>query len=254
MLAYHQIVSDGLVSDRSSYKMLAGQFRQQMQYLFDLGYRSLSLQEYLEFPSDKLRHDHKNFVLTFDDGYEDFLINAFPILQQFGFTSTVFLVADQVGQKSCWEGAKPFQLLNWGQIHDLHTAGVSFGSHTYTHPRLPLLSREQINNELTTSKKYLEDKLGRAIPFIAYPYGESTFEIQTLTKQAGYEAACGVITGNRGRYNLWRRPCLKQDSLQVFIYKMTGWYDYVLGFRKWAREDTSIGKYLRNIKHRISSR
>ena len=87
-----------------------------------------------------------------------------------------------------------YSLADLGTSRSLCEDGISFGSHTCTHPHLLSLSDEQVQHELTASKERLEARLGREIPFVAYPYGESSSEIRRMAMQRGYRAACGVIT------------------------------------------------------------
>jgi peptidoglycan/xylan/chitin deacetylase (PgdA/CDA1 family) len=139
-------------------------------------------------------------------------------------------------------------LLTWEQIDALQQDHICFGSHTCTHPHLPALPTEQIWQELTLSKRCLETKLGQEIPFLAYPYGESTLAIQRLAKTAGYMASFGVATGTGGRFNLWRTECHTNDTMQLFVYKLSRWHRVVTGLRTTFRENTALGQFLHKIK------
>ncbi len=253
ILAYHQVVSDIAVARCSPYIMPVSQFERQMKYLHDTGYRCLTLMEFLQSKGLRSRSQDKGFVLTFDDGYENFLTTAYHVLCRYGFTATVFLVANFIGERNRWDKITKVPLLTRGQIKELHDAGIFFGSHTSSHPHLPELSNEQIRYELANSKKRLESTLGQEITFLAYPYGESSSIVREIAMQTGYIAACGVITGKSGRYNLWRRPCESQDSLLTFGFKLTQWYFYFLRLLRWVREDTFVGKQLRRIKKKQQS-
>jgi peptidoglycan/xylan/chitin deacetylase (PgdA/CDA1 family) len=246
ILAYHQITKDDLPKDPSGFAVSVSQFERQMRYLHDHRHRCLSLMELLPPSGNKPHRQGKTFVLTFDDGYEDFLTQAYPILRRYGFTATVFLVTDHVREQSDWEGQRGTPLLTWEHVDALHEDGISFGSHTCTHPWLTRLSNEQIWHELVASKERLEAKLGQEIPLLAYPYGDSNSEIQRMAMAAGYKAACGVDRGRSGRFNLWRYPCRTNDSLPTFILKLTHWYRYP----GWFREETVVGQFLREIKRR----
>jgi peptidoglycan/xylan/chitin deacetylase (PgdA/CDA1 family) len=244
ILAYHQISRDTAPKDPSRLSVSVGKFERQMHYLHDHGYRCLSLLELLRSPENTPPRRRKTFVLTFDDGYEDFFTRAWPILRRYRFTATVFLVTDRVGGQSDWEGERGTPLLTWEQVEALDQDGISFGSHTCTHRRLTRLSGEQIWHELTASKNRMESKLGHEIPLLAYPRGESNGEIQGMAMQASYRAACGVDTGSRGPFNLWRCTCRTDDSLLTFVFKLTPWYHS----RVWLREETRVGRFLRKFK------
>ena len=249
ILVYHQVNSDDELVSHSAYALSTSQFEGQMHYLKERGYQCLSLKELLRPSKFEFHKPKKSFVLTFDDGYENFLTNAYPILHQCGFTATVFLSTDFVGIHSSWQGSPDEPILTWGQVKMLFDFGIDFGSHTCSHPRLLLLDNVQIRRELNNSKKSIEDKLGREIQYLAYPYGESNNEIQKFALEAGYEAACGVITGDRNIFNLWRCPCGPDGNQMTFAFKLTENYDRYLRWRKWVREDTPLGRRLRRLKH-----
>jgi len=249
ILVYHRIIVDDSPRDPSGFAMPVSQFERQMRYLHDRGYRCLSLTELLQLSRYELPQRDRAFVLTFDDGYEDFLTHAYPILRRYRFTATVFLITDWVRKESHRRRTQDVPMLTWEQVRALHDEGISFGSHTCTHPHLPDLSSEEIWYELTASKQRLEAELGQEISVLAYPYGESNSEVRRLAVQADYEAACGVIVGKRDRFNLWRWPCRAHDTLLDFALKVSPCYHYLMRLRRWVREDVPMGQFLRRIKH-----
>jgi peptidoglycan/xylan/chitin deacetylase (PgdA/CDA1 family) len=81
-------------------------------------------------------------LLTFDDGYLDFFTYAHPLLQAYGFSATVFLVAERVGKSNQWDEiyGESVPLMDWVQIRQLQAQGIEFGSHSTTHRPLTALS------------------------------------------------------------------------------------------------------------------
>lgn len=251
VLNYHQITDKDSMND--PYAVSVSKFERQMNYTYEHGYQCLSLIDYLRIRENSPIQKKKAFVLTFDDGYADFYKSALPILQRYGFTATVFIVADLVGRESQWDGGKGNPLLNWDEIKTLRKAGVFFGSHTCTHPRLTQISSDRILYELKSSKEKLETELGEEIQLLAYPYGESSGEIQRIAKDMGYMAAFGVNTGKNGRYNMWRSLCLTDDNLLRYTFRLSPWYHSLKLVRRWVREETALGKFLCQIKQRLLS-
>jgi len=253
ILAYHQIVPAASLEDAGPFAVSVDQFERQMSYLHHHGCRCVSLLDILSLSAGPRSQRDKTFILTFDDGYEDFNSQAFPILQRYGFTATVFLVTDLVGAKSNWEGEQGNPLLTWEQVKTLHNAGISFGSHTHTHPVLPHLRKEQIYQELATSKACLETQLGQEAALLAYPHGMSNTLVRDIARTVGYKVACGVVNGKAGPFNLWRCECHQNDTLQTFIYKLSPRYRYLGQLRSWLRDETRVGQFLRRLKrHRFA--
>jgi peptidoglycan/xylan/chitin deacetylase (PgdA/CDA1 family) len=247
ILVYHHITPATPPKKFGNFAMSVNQFERQMRYLHEHQYVCLPLADLLQHSDKGSSLPKRTFALTFDDGYEDFFAIADPILRAFSFTATVFVVTDNINGQSDSKRVKYKQYLTWEQIEKLQQTGIIFGSHTCTHPMLPSLSREEIHRELAASKECLETRLGQEINWLAYPHGVSTSEIQKMAEVAGYKAAFGVSRGMSGRFNIWRRLCLRGDTLVTFSLRLNHWYHYP----GHIREDTEVGRFLRKVKYRI---
>lgn len=247
ILAYHQITREGLCKNPSPLAVSVEKFERQMRYLHDHGYCCVSLAQVVPSPGRQLSLPRKAFALTFDDGYADFLAQAYPILRHYSFTATVFLVTDHIGGWSDWEGEGGNCLMTWEQVKLLQGLGISFGSHCCTHRRLSRLSGDEIWRELATSKERLESVLGQEAQWLAYPHGDSNPAIQAMAARIGYKAACGVSKGRSGPFNLWRYMVRADDSTTTFAFQVAGWYR----LWNWFREETAAGQLLRQVKRRL---
>lgn len=247
ILAYHRIAPEKSSKNLGEFGLPAIHFERQMRYLHEHGFVCLPLKDIFRQTDNGRLHRRRTFALTFDDGHEDFFTLAYPVLREYGFTATVFVVTTWILGQGDLEREGSSRYLTWEQIEALQQRGVSFGSHTCTHTRLPDLFLEEIQRELTASKECLETRLGREIPWLAYPYGASTIEIQKMAEVAGYRAAFGVSHGKSGRFNVWRRLCLKDDRRWTFALRLNPLYH----FFGHLREDTEAGRLLRKVKNRI---
>jgi peptidoglycan/xylan/chitin deacetylase (PgdA/CDA1 family) len=134
-------------------------------------------------------------ALTFDDGFAGVYDHAFPILAKYRLPATVFVVAGSLtfgGGPLDWvEGPVPaaVRTLTFEQAREMQLAGVRFGSHGFSHRELTLLSDLECEQELRESRELLEDLLGRAIPFFAYPGGQHDERVRRAARKAGYQAA-----------------------------------------------------------------
>src|SRR5438093_4118367 len=156
-LFYHR-VSD----DRDELAVTPARFREQMAFLAQGGYRAVAIvtaSELLtrgECPSDVI-------ALSFDDGYLDVAQNAMPVLEQYGFKATVFVVTGAAdGRVSfSWYRREHPPVLQWRDIVALdRDSALLFEAHSVTHPKLPALSDDRARAEIVDCKSELEERLG----------------------------------------------------------------------------------------------
>jgi hypothetical protein len=193
VITYHSIDDSGSIISTSP-----AIFRRQMQFLSENGFRTLTLGALGRLIGSGERFPDKRVVITFDDGFENFYSRAFPLLDSYGFDSTVFLVAGQCGRYNDWEG-NPAKLprsriLSWNQVKELSSSGVDFGSHTLTHPNLTSIPIESAEVEMVKSREKIEDMIGRAVDNFAYPYGKFNEAILRIAKRM-YSTSCSTKLG-----------------------------------------------------------
>lgn len=244
-------------------------FTRQMDYLA-AGWNVLSLEEAVE----RMKRDdvpENAIVLTFDDGYRDNYLNAFPILKERSLPATVFLATDAIGSgKVLWhdrvfsafrktrvqsfeslgipgrrysftQNAQkvaalhellPFLwsvsdseraswvdklierlevedlteanglMLSWDEVRTMEKNGISFGSHTVTHPVLSRVPIDRAEEEIRVSKKTIEAELGKPVKTFAYPCGKKTHfteGVKRALQDAGYVCAVTTMFGVNDR-------------------------------------------------------
>ncbi len=136
----------------------------------------------------------KPIVITFDDSYESIYKHAFPLLDKYGFTATVFVISGYAGKINKWDvnlGWRQFKHLSWDQIVQLKHAGFEIGSHTVHHADLTRISDSLLKCELEVSKKQIEEKIGEEIQFISFPFGRYNQKVIEMSRKAGYQRGCG---------------------------------------------------------------
>jgi peptidoglycan/xylan/chitin deacetylase (PgdA/CDA1 family) len=178
-------------------------FAWQMRMLRLLGYQGLSmhaLEPYLA--GDK---QGKVVGITFDDGYQNNVQHALPVLRKHGFSATCYGVSSMVGGTNSWDEGKVAQkplmtLQDWRTWRD---AGMDVGSHTRTHADLTDLPPELAREQITRSKKELEQALGCEVRHFCYPYGHHGPEHCAMVREAGYATATTV---HRGRVHAGADP------------------------------------------------
>ncbi|MGH4021361.1 MAG: polysaccharide deacetylase family protein [Pseudonocardiaceae bacterium] len=160
-------------------------------------------------------------VLTFDDGYADFHREALPLLTRYGCEATVFVTTGWVQDAGEYAAGTPLdRMLSWSQIDEVSAAGIEIGAHSHSHAQLDQLPDAALRRELCTSKVLLEDRLGREVPGLAYPYGYSSARVRAAVRAAGYRHAAAVSNATaRGQADLLALPRLtirRSTSLDTF--------------------------------------
>lgn len=226
ILMYHSVSRLG--EDPNQLCTSPERFRSQLLYLRRHGLRGISVQE-LHWAM--LAGDDKGLVgLTFDDGYEDFLHTAVPIMEELGYSATVFVVAS-MPQENDWEHAympRPrLPLLGIEGVREVVERGMEVGSHSMTHARLSGADPELLEWEVSESRRVLSEALGRAVAGFCYPYGSLDSAAMQAAPRAGYSYACGTnILVGRSVHALPRIPVSERDNLPRFATKLRVYRQY----------------------------
>ena len=141
------------------------QFRRQLDLALAAGWRFVPASEIVRTGGGP-----KDLAITFDDGLKSVLTNAAPILAEYGVPWSLFVVSDWA------EGRQSFGddvFLNWDEIERLVGAGVEIGSHSVTHPNFAWLDPAQAADELGSSRRAIEQRLGFTPTTFAIPLGQS---------------------------------------------------------------------------------
>ncbi len=132
-------------------------------------------------------------TFSFDDGLEDNLTNALPILKKHNIHATIFVATDFVGKDHTNAEGFTFRFLSWEQMRELESSGlVSIESHTHTHPLLTTLSDSELDYELSHSKQLIEDNLQKKVVGLAYPKGNFDARVKKFAAKY-YEYATGPV-------------------------------------------------------------
>lgn len=197
ILMYHQIdVPPPSGTPLRGLVVSTGAFARQMLLLKVLGYRGLSMRDLEPYLTGEKQG--RVVGITFDDGYQNNLHHALPVLRKHGFTATCYAVSSKIGGTNSWDeglvAQKPLMTredwLAW------LASGMDIGSHTRTHADLNQASAEQAREEIAGSKRELENTLGCEVRHFCYPYGRFGAEHSQMAREAGYVTA---TTTRRGR-------------------------------------------------------
>jgi len=191
ILTYHSIDDSGSVLSTHPET-----FEHQMTCLAELGYRGVSLGEVVNHSQSVGRWPERTVAITFDDGYENNLRVAQPILARHEFTATIYVITGHVGGKHDWEQPPPGlgrrAILDWAQVGELADAGWEIGAHTRTHPNLEELDPEAVFREILGSREDIQQQLSRPVETFAYPGGYcSTAAMAVVARE--FSAGCTTV-------------------------------------------------------------
>ena len=162
-------------------------------------YRVIPLRDYIKAQREGHPLLDYSAVLTFDDGFRNFLTVAAPLLAARKLPATVFLITDRAGEKSdqqsgsTWTPEDDHRYLSWEEARLLRqTHDVEFGSHTCSHSGLLTISPAESGRELQHSYNDLVSHMSVENPTLSYPKGQYSTLLAEAARNVGY--ACAVTT------------------------------------------------------------
>ncbi len=194
-------------------------FRAQLQYLDDEGYHAITLTDLYLYLTDGYPLPEKPVVLTFDDGYWDAYEVVFPMLLDYGFTGTFFVLATPTHFEA--EG-----YMTWAQMKEMSDAGMEIQSHGRDHIDLRNRSYDYLVYQTLGIQEAIEFHTDRIPRFFCYPSGRRDANVIAVLESAGYWGAVTTEWGaTHTRENLFEMPRMRvrgNDTLGSFIDKLGG--------------------------------
>jgi peptidoglycan/xylan/chitin deacetylase (PgdA/CDA1 family) len=195
ILAFHKLGSLPPAVRMKSLYVQRDLFAWQMRDLKRAGFLADSLNSWRDFSEP----NQDRAVLTFDDGSRSVFRHALPVLARHKFTAIQFLVADAIGGSNSWDirarSEAPDAIMDAVEVRDWLSAGQEIGAHTLTHPSLTAIPKARAEEEITASKRKLEDLFGVEVRHFCYPYGKWSLSIRDLVERAGYSTAVTLDFG-----------------------------------------------------------
>ncbi|MFQ5647094.1 MAG: polysaccharide deacetylase family protein [bacterium] len=235
---YHKIGQPPVGSESTCLYVPQADLREQCNLLKKSGYQTTGFSELSDALHGRKKLPPRPVIITFDDGFMSVYEQAYPVLQEFGFQATVFVVAEFLGKESGWSENSADRviepLLGIKELNKMDN--IEIGSHANSHRHLTRLTDEEVHKELVGSKSTLQDVFNREIITLCYPYGDFNEKVAEIAQEAGYLSACCTKHGNRHTLNdlycLKRVPVTCGLSLSRFKYRLSHWYDWEYRFKQ----------------------
>ena len=169
VLTYH-CIADEPYTENAELFVTSSAFARQLDLLAEMGYTTIFADDI-----DRAADVENPVAVTFDDGYEDNFLTAYPLLKERGMKATIFVISSMIGRDG---------YLTAEQIREMSESGViSIQSHTETHRSLTELTEEELIAEFSHSKTALATAANREVRAVAYPYGAADFKVVRTAKE-----------------------------------------------------------------------
>lgn len=234
VVMYHRVINKSENEGIHGTYIYENIFREHMKYLKDNNFSMITFKDLNNIGwRNRFDKNKKYIIITFDDGYVDNYELAFPILKEFNFKATIFLMGESTYNE--WDvkadGEKSFPLMSVEMIKEMQDYGIEFGAHTFNHPKLNKLSNDEIKHQIVDVKKPLEEKIGREIITFAYPYGILNDYAKKMVEEAGYTFGVATDSGSvclsDDLYQIRRIAIFPNTNLFSFKRKVKGNYNFI---------------------------
>jgi peptidoglycan/xylan/chitin deacetylase (PgdA/CDA1 family) len=232
ILCYHGVTERAgrHPNDPSGLHVRADRFEAQLNYL-RRHYHVISLAKLLEARRTNAPLPPNSVVLTFDDGYRNFLTGALPRLAERQMPASVFLITDRIRAESqsapnAWSEPDDETFLSWEEVGALSQHGVEFGSHTCSHRKLSQIAAADAETELRISHQKIGMHLSQTTMPLAYPYGAYSEAVVAMARELPYTCALTTDAGTNGPSTdlfLLRRNLIGDDDDEaLFAARVSG--------------------------------
>ena len=213
ILMYHHIQPQLIATEKwqTALNVDTTIFESQMTYLINSGYQTISLDQVAQALLNNQQLPPKSIALTFDDGYRDFYLFAFPIITKYNLRANLFISTGLVENED---------YLTWNQLKEMVSSNQVFAyNHTWSHANIASVSQAKMESEVQTAQKQLVDYLGTSPKIFAYPYGQISQNTINYLSQNGFLAAASTIQGkNQCQSDIFRLQRIRIGNSSLSAY------------------------------------
>ena len=220
VLGYHSIANDEIGKN----PIIIGKkrFRDHMKAIKDSGYTTITIGDLDDYLNNKKNLPRKSVLITFDDGYEDNYLNAYPELKSLNMKATFFVAPSLLNQH---------RYMSTGEVKELSDNGFDIQSHTDSHVDLTSLDYDKQLEQMKNSKEEIEKLTGKQVISAAYPMGLHNEDTLKAMKECNYSLGFTVNRGfvrKRCKNKLELNRVLVDYTYSDFSIKRTLFKSYIL--------------------------
>ncbi|MGZ3691825.1 MAG: polysaccharide deacetylase family protein [Pseudobdellovibrio sp.] len=233
ILMYHKIPAAPIESQHKIF-VTKSKFEDHLKFFKSMGFTTLTFSELALYRKGLLSFKSfpkKPLVLTFDDGYQDNLDNASPLLTKYGYRAQIFLLADQNVNSNNWDASSTepsHEIIANDQRRLWKTSAFEIGSHGFSHQKITEMSSQQAMSELRDSKIKLQKEFETEVNCFAFTYGITDKDAKTAAQTAGYDYALNTDTGGlimeEDPYAIFRVSIFPDENWWSLFKKTSKWY------------------------------
>ncbi|EMN3920102.1 polysaccharide deacetylase family protein [Citrobacter farmeri] len=227
VLTYHHILRDeeNTRFRHTSTTTSVRAFSNQMTWLRDRGYSTLTMTQLEGYVRNKLNLPARAVVITFDDGLKSVSRYAYPVLKQYGMKATAFIISSRIKVRPQKWDPKSLQFMSISELNGIRDV-FDFQSHTHFLHRVDgnrrpiLLSRSHHNilYDFERSRRALAP-FNPHVLYLSYPFGSYNATAVKAAEEAGFHLAVTTVKGKvkpgDNPFLLKRLYILRTDSLET---------------------------------------
>lgn len=208
-LMYHSLLKDPAMQNR--YVISPALFEQDLKYLKKHGYTSVLMSDLIGYVENGAPLPEKPVLITFDDGYYNNYLYAFPLLKKYQMKAVISIIGKETDKDSrSGGGHATYSSLTWEQVQEMSASGlVEIQNHSYNSHRSagkrtgvrrkPGESRQEyeafLEKDLSKLQQKTEDVTGVAPSTFTYPFGAVSRSSLKTIRELGFKASLGCEEG-----------------------------------------------------------
>jgi len=160
-------------------------FLEQLEEINNLGIKFITFEKFQNLMESKI--DNAYLLLTIDDAFESFYLNAWPLLKSKKIPFVLFVSTREIGKNG---------YMTWEQIRELESNNfVEIGNHSHSHEYLVDWDNNKIKSDLNESIKIFNKELGYSPIVFSYPFGEYSNDLKKIIADLNFKFAFGQHSG-----------------------------------------------------------